>query len=93
MVRLPPAGTQIESFQRSLHARYLQALGQPAEMPAESLIKLPASPPIQPDSPRLVASSDRVRRELGWQPKHPSLEEIIASAWEWHRTNPKGYDE
>ena len=29
------AGTQIEAFQRSLHARYLQALGQPAEMPAE----------------------------------------------------------
>ena len=45
------------------------------------------------DPPRLVASSDRVRRELGWRPKHPSLEEIIASAWEWHRTNPKGYDE
>ena len=45
------------------------------------------------DPPRLVASSERVRRELGWQPKHPSLEEIIASAWEWHRTYPKGYDE
>ena len=45
------------------------------------------------DPPRLVASSERVRRELGWQPRHPSLEEIIASAWEWHRTYPKGYDE
>ncbi|MBM2843057.1 MAG: UDP-glucose 4-epimerase [Anaerolineales bacterium] len=52
------------------------------------------SDPRRPgDSPRLVASSERIRRELGWQPKHPSLEEIIASAWEWHRSNPRGYDE
>jgi UDP-glucose 4-epimerase len=43
------------------------------------------------DAPRLVASSEKVRRELGWQPQHPSLEEILASAWEWHRQNPFGY--
>jgi UDP-glucose 4-epimerase len=44
------------------------------------------------DAPRLVASSDRIRRELGWQPRHPALGEIIASAWEWHRSHPNGYD-
>jgi UDP-glucose 4-epimerase len=43
------------------------------------------------DAPRLVASSAKIRRELGWQPKHPSLDEIIASAWEWHRKHPDGY--
>jgi UDP-glucose 4-epimerase len=43
------------------------------------------------DPPRLVANSDKVRRELGWAPQHPSLEDIIASAWEWHRTHPIGY--
>ena len=43
------------------------------------------------DAARLVASSDRIRRELGWEPKIPDLKDIIASAWEWHRTHPQGY--
>ena len=43
------------------------------------------------DAPRLVASPEKIRRELGWQPQHPALEEIIASAWEWHRAHPHGY--
>jgi UDP-glucose 4-epimerase len=45
------------------------------------------------DPPRLVASSDRIQRELGWQPEYGSLGEIVASAWEWHRSHPKGYDD
>lgn len=43
------------------------------------------------DPARLVAASDKIRRELGWTPKHPDLEDIISSAWEWHRTHPDGY--
>ncbi len=43
------------------------------------------------DPPRLVASSARIRQELGWQPEIPELERIIASAWEWHRSHPRGY--
>ena len=43
------------------------------------------------DAPRLVASPEKIRRELGWQPQHPALEEIIASAWAWHRAHPRGY--
>ncbi|HTP00844.1 MAG TPA: UDP-glucose 4-epimerase GalE [Anaerolineales bacterium] len=43
------------------------------------------------DPPRLVAASDRIRRELGWQAKHAGLEEIISSAWEWQSTHPRGY--
>ena len=45
------------------------------------------------DPPRLVASSERIRRELGWQPQIPDLKAIIASAWAWHRTHPQGYAE
>jgi UDP-glucose 4-epimerase len=45
------------------------------------------------DAPRLVASSEKIRRELGWQPKFPGLEEIITSAWEWHQNHPDGYSE
>ncbi|MBA4419631.1 MAG: UDP-glucose 4-epimerase GalE [Anaerolinea sp.] len=45
------------------------------------------------DAPRLVASSEKIRRELGWQPRHPKLEDILASAWEWHKKYPDGYPE
>jgi UDP-glucose 4-epimerase len=43
------------------------------------------------DAARLVASSEKIRRELNWAPAVPMLREIVASAWEWHRSHPKGY--
>lgn len=43
------------------------------------------------DSARLVASSEKIKRELGWKPEHDDLREIISSAWEWHKRHPKGY--
>jgi UDP-glucose 4-epimerase len=40
--------------------------------------------PRRPGDPAvLVASSEKIRRELGWEPKHPELEQIIGSAWEY----------
>ncbi len=50
------------------------------------------SPRRPGDPPRLVATSDKIHRELGWTPQHASLEEIISSAWEWQRTHPNGYN-
>jgi UDP-glucose 4-epimerase len=44
------------------------------------------------DSARLVASSQKIRRELGWKPQHDNLHDIISSAWEWHKSHPKGYE-
>ena len=43
------------------------------------------------DPARLVASSGRIRQELGWAPQYPALEQIIDSAWRWHRQHPDGY--
>ena len=43
------------------------------------------------DAPRLVASSERICQELGWQPQIPDLGDIIASAWEWHESHSNGY--
>lgn len=43
------------------------------------------------DPARLVASSEKARKVLGWNPQHASLEEIIASAWNWHQYHPNGY--
>jgi UDP-glucose 4-epimerase len=44
------------------------------------------------DSARLVASSERIRSELGWKPEHDNLREMIASAWAWHKSHPDGYE-
>jgi UDP-glucose 4-epimerase len=44
------------------------------------------------DAPRLVASSDKIGRELGWETKDSDLREILSSAWNWHRSHPKGYE-
>lgn len=45
------------------------------------------------DSPRLVASSEKIQNELGWEPRIPDLKDIISSAWEWHQKHPHGYQE
>ncbi|PYO44144.1 MAG: UDP-glucose 4-epimerase GalE [Gemmatimonadetes bacterium] len=48
--------------------------------------------PARPgDPPCLVAARGRAERLLGWRPTHSSLEEILASAWHWHRAHPRGY--
>lgn len=41
----------------------------------------------------LIASSDKIKQKLGWQPQYISIEEIIKSAWNWHRNQPGGYAE
>lgn len=43
------------------------------------------------DPAQLIASSEKARTVLGWKPEHDSLEEIIASAWNWHKGHPNGY--
>jgi UDP-glucose 4-epimerase len=60
-----------------------QVTGHP--IPAKELPRRPG------DSARLVASSEKIKRELGWEPEHDDLREIISSAWEWHRSHPQGY--
>lgn len=55
------------------------------------LIPAVESPRRPGDAPRLVASSEKIRRELGWTPQHPGLDDIIVSAWEWHSSHPEGY--
>lgn len=49
------------------------------------------SPRRAGDPAQLIASSEKARTILGWKPEHDSLEEIIATAWNWHRNHPNGY--
>lgn len=39
----------------------------------------------------LIASSEKIKKELNWQPEHSSIEDIIASAWRWHSGHPDGF--
>ncbi len=43
------------------------------------------------DPPVLVASSGKIRAELGWMPEKPSLDAMIPDAWDWIREHPRGY--
>jgi UDP-glucose 4-epimerase len=56
-------------------------------IPAWKTDRRPGDPPV------LVASSKKIRDELGWSPKHAELDDIVRSAWEWRRRHPNGYDE
>jgi len=49
------------------------------------------SPRRAGDPAVLIASSKKIRRELGWQPRFPDLKSIVESAWQWHRKHPDGY--
>ena len=44
------------------------------------------------DPPELVADPRRAHEALGWQPKFITLESIVTTAWNWHRTHPRGFD-
>lgn len=43
------------------------------------------------DPSTLIASSNKAKDTLGWNPKYNYLETIIATAWNWHKTHPEGY--
>jgi UDP-glucose 4-epimerase len=43
------------------------------------------------DPPRLIAASQKIKKELGWNPQFQSLDAIIESAWKWHQKFPNGY--
>jgi UDP-glucose 4-epimerase len=45
------------------------------------------------DPPALVASSDKIKQELAWRPRYTELAPIIETAWRWHSSHPKGYND
>jgi UDP-glucose 4-epimerase len=62
---------------------------------AESVVGTPVPHKVGPrrpgDPPVLVATNGRARELLGWVPRRGTLEEMIGSAWRWHRAHPNGY--
>jgi UDP-glucose 4-epimerase len=54
-------------------------------------IKIIPGPRRAGDPAMLIASSDKIKKELGWKPKFDNVGKIIESAWKWHLQNPNGY--
>ena len=54
-------------------------------------IKIEVVPRRAGDPANLIASSEKAKTVLGWKPEYADLEEIITSAWKWHRNHPNGY--
>jgi UDP-glucose 4-epimerase len=64
----------------------------------ETVRRLTGQPVPTKESPRrpgdpavLVASAERIKKELGWQARFPDLESIVRSAWAWRQSHPTGY--
>jgi len=51
-----------------------------------------AAPRRAGDPPVLIASPDKIMRDLGWNPRHSELDRIIGSAWRWRQAHPRGYE-
>lgn len=49
------------------------------------------TPRREGDPAQLIASSDKAKNILGWKPEHAELEEIISTAWNWHKNHPEGF--
>ncbi len=58
-----------------------------ADVPTRDCPRRPGDPPV------LVAASEMIRSELGWKPSKPSVDEMVADAWAFTQSNPRGYSE
>lgn len=54
-------------------------------IPSEEVERRPGDPPI------LVASSHKIKKDLGWSPQFDDPEKIITTAWNWHKNHPQGF--
>jgi UDP-glucose 4-epimerase len=56
-------------------------------------VKVIESPRRPGDPAALYADSTKAQNELGWKIKFPDIDSIVATAWKWHQSRPKGYDD
>jgi UDP-glucose 4-epimerase len=56
-------------------------------------IPVVVAPRREGDPAKLVADSSLARKLLEWEPRYTSIDAIVQTAWRWHRTHPKGYED
>ena len=62
-----------------------------AEQVSGLTVRVKECPRRPGDAPVLVASSQKAREVLGWTSEYADIDTIIATAWRWHSSHPKGY--
>ena len=78
-------GTGKPTSNREVIRAVEKAVGKP--------VKVAESPRRPGDPPSLYADATKAQRELGWKVKFPDIDSIVATAWKWHQSHPKGYDD
>ena len=68
-----------------------RAVIRAVEVATGKKVKVIESPRRPGDPPALYADSRKAQRELGWKVKFADIDSIVASAWKWHSTHPRGY--
>jgi UDP-glucose-4-epimerase GalE len=76
-------GTERPTSVRDVIAAVERATGLP--VPRRSAPRRAGDPAV------LYASAGKIRRDLGWMPKRPDLDTIVADAWRWHSRHPRGF--
>ena len=66
---------------------------QAVEKISEKKVPVAKGPRRAGDPAALVASSEKIQRELGWRPRYTQLEAIVETAWRWHSSHPRGYND
>jgi UDP-glucose 4-epimerase len=73
------------------HGSSVQEIVKAVEMVTDRTLPVVLGARRDGDPARLVASSDRARQVLGWNPTHSMLDQMVGSAWDWIEKNPGGY--
>ena len=75
------------------HGYSIRELIRTAEEVSGKKVPFKEGPRRPGDPATLVASSAKIRKDLGWKPRYPELSGILETAWRWHSKRPKGYDD
>jgi UDP-glucose 4-epimerase len=73
------------------HGYSVREVIRTAEAVTGKAIPVKEGPRRPGDPPTLVACADQARQVLGWTPRYTELRPIIETAWNWHRSHPRGY--
>jgi len=85
MIDIETIGTGGGSSVREVIESCRRITGKP--IPIMEKLRRPGDPPC------LIASSEKIKRDLGWRPQFQTLDAIVDSAWKWHQKFPRGYED
>ncbi len=85
------AGARVFNLGNSQGTSVLEVI-RSAERVTGAAVPFEIGPRRPGDPPVLVGSSERIRRELGWKPRHAGIDAIVETAWRWHSSHPQGYN-